>query len=188
MFGFRWDQGGPWDSNGILGVQRFVERVWDLVTASETGDGQPAEEQLRDLKRKQHQAIRRVTRDIEDFSFNTMVAGLMEYTNALNRVAWPRRGVGWNSGVAGSHSNIGAADGPGLPSYGRRNVAAGRPVLQRTPATWPEWDEELAKEDVLQIAVQVNGKVRAKIEIPVDAPADDVKAQARVADGVSKIH
>ena len=85
MFGFRWHLGGPWNSSGILGVQRFLERVWELVTASPTASGEATEAQVRELRRKQHQAIRRVHQDLDGFAFNTMISALMEYSNYLGR-------------------------------------------------------------------------------------------------------
>jgi leucyl-tRNA synthetase len=73
MFGFRWHLGGPWNSSGILGVQRFLERVWDLVTVPPAVSGAATEAQVRELQRKQHQAIRKVHQDLQDFAFNTMI-------------------------------------------------------------------------------------------------------------------
>jgi leucyl-tRNA synthetase len=187
MFGFRWDQGGPWDSKGILGVQRFIERVWDLVTAvSAKTDGEPTKAQLRDLRRKQHQAIRRVTRDIEDFSFNTMVAGLMEYTNALNaaRTATPAvtKDSTWNEAI----QSLVLLMAPGFPHIAEELwERIGQPYSVHQQS-WPTWDEALAKEEVIEIAVQINGKVRDKIEIPVDIDAEEAKAQAQAAEGVQR--
>jgi leucyl-tRNA synthetase len=186
MFGFRWDQGGPWDSKGILGVQRFLERVWDLILNSGAAGGEATGDQIRDLKRKQHQAIRRITRDIEDFSFNTMVAGLMEYTNALIdfRSKAPAL-VGtaeWNEAI----STLVLLLAPGFPHISEELwERIGQPYSVHQQV-WPVWDEALAKEDVVEIAVQVNGKVRAKIEVPVDIEPEKAKSAAMAADGVAK--
>ncbi len=188
MFGFRWDQGGPWDSKGILGVQRFIEKVWNLAANSPAGAerGDPTEAQLRDLRRKQHQAVRRVTQDIEDFTFNTMVAGLMEYTNALTAMR------GKSPALVGSEVWDEAIRmllllmAPGFPHIAEELwVRVGQPYSVHTQS-WPVWDEALAKEDVLEIAVQVNGKVRDKIEVPADIDPDEAKALAQAAAGVAK--
>lgn len=186
MFGFRWDQGGPWDSKGILGVQRFLERVWDLVTgeAKARGGEQASEAQLRDLRRKQHQAIRRVTQDIEDFSFNTMVAGLMEYSNALNAIRAAAPGVvnqpTWGEAIR----TVVLLLAPGFPHIAEELWAKlGQPYSVHRQS-WPTWDEELAKEDTVEIAVQVNGKVRDKIEVPTDIEEAEAKAKALAAEGV----
>ncbi|MBI1880783.1 MAG: leucine--tRNA ligase [Chloroflexi bacterium] len=186
MFGFRWDQGGPWDSKGILGVQRFLERVWDLVTgeAKTQGGAETSAEQLRELRRKQHQAIRRVTKDIEDFSFNTMVAGLMEYTNALIaiRTAAPRviNHPAWAEAIR----TLVLLMAPGFPHIAEEMwEKLGQPYSVHQQ-NWPTWDEELAKEDVVEIAVQVNGKVRDKIEVPTEIGEAEAKAKALAAEGV----
>jgi len=193
MFGFRWDQGGPWDSTGILGVQRFMERVWELVVntphpaeGSDSSAALPSDVELRDLRRKQHQAIRRVTQDIEAFTFNTMVAGLMEYTNALiaTRSAAPALvdDPAWSEAIR----TLVLLMAPGFPHIAEEMWARiGQPYSVHQQ-TWPTWDEELAKEDVVEIAIQVNGKVRDKIEVPTEIEADGAKALALAAEGVQR--
>jgi leucyl-tRNA synthetase len=188
MFGFRWDQGGPWDSKGILGVQRFLERVWDLVAseAKTRGGEAPSAEQLRHLRRKQHQAIRRVTRDIEDFSFNTMVAGLMEYTNALSAARAAAPGLAHHPAWAEAVRSLVLLMAPGFPHIAEEMWAKlGQPYSVHQQS-WPTWDEELAKEDVVEIAVQVNGKVRDKIEIPTEMGEAEAKARALATEGVQR--
>jgi leucyl-tRNA synthetase len=188
MFGFRWDQGGPWDSNGILGIERFLDRVWELVTNPPPGaDGDPpAAEHLRELRRKQHQAIRRVTRDIESFSFNTMVAGLMEYTNALIDLRHQAAGLTGTAEWQEAIQTLVILMAPGFPHISEEMWARlGRPYSVHRQS-WPVWDEALAKEDVVEIAVQVNGKVRDKIELPAEIDPESAKAQALAAGGIQR--
>ncbi len=186
MFGFRWDQGGPWDSNGILGIQRFMERVWELVTHSAPTGGEPTPAQLRELRRKQHQAIRRITRDIESFTFNTMVAGLMEYTNALLALRSKASAVVGTPAWAEAIQTLVLLLAPGFPHIAEEMWAGlGQPYSVHQQA-WPVWDEALAKEDVVEIAIQVNGKVRDKIEVPVDIDPEEAKALAQATEGISK--
>jgi leucyl-tRNA synthetase len=187
MFGFRWDQGGPWDSKGILGVQRFMERVWDLVLASPADSaGEPSAAELRNLRRKQHQAVRRITRDYEDFSFNTMVAGLMEYVNALNAARSTGPGLTHHPAWDEAIQTLVLLMAPGFPHVAEELWARiGQPYSVHQQS-WPTWDAALAKEDVVEIAVQVNGKVRDKIEVPVDVDPEEAKTQAQAADGVQR--
>jgi leucyl-tRNA synthetase len=188
MFGFRWDQGGPWDSQGILGVQRFLERVWDLVTAPppETNGSQPSAGQLRNLRRKQHQAIRRVTQDIEAFTFNTMVAGLMEYTNALIAARSASPALVNHPAWAEAIQTLVLLMAPGFPHLAEELWARiGQPYSVHQQS-WPEWDEALAKEDMVEIAVQVNGRVRDKIEVPIEIEAEEAKAQALATEGAQR--
>ncbi len=191
MFGFRWEQGGPWDSNGILGIERFIERVWDLVVGprskgAKVQASKPTETQIRELQRKQHQAIRRVTNDIENFSFNTMVAGLMEYTNALNAIRSAAPGIvghpAWDEAI----QTLVLLLAPGFPHITEEMwERIGQPYSVHQQA-WPVWDEALAKEDVVEIAIQVNGKVRDKMEVAVDISEDEAKARAMATEGVQK--
>ena len=186
MFGFRWDQGGPWDSKGILGVQRFLERVWDLVVNTKESDGQPSESQLRDLCRKQHQAVRRVTRDIESFSFNTMVAGLMEYVNALIAARNTSPGLVNHAAWKEAVQTLILLMAPGFPHTTEELWAQiGQPYSVHQQ-NWPEWDEAMAKEDTVEIAIQVNGKIRDKIEVPADIAEAEAKAKALETEGVKK--
>jgi len=86
MFGWRWEQGGPWDSQGIEGVVRFLSRVWDCVLEPGYQGSEPVSAQMvRNLRRRVHQAVRRGTQDMEAFAFNTFVANLMELNNSLLR-------------------------------------------------------------------------------------------------------
>jgi leucyl-tRNA synthetase len=163
-----------------------MERVWELVINTPQADGEPTEAQLRDLRRKQHQAIRRVTQDIEDFTFNTMVAGLMEYVNALNAIRSASPAVTGDAAWQGAVQTLVLLMAPGFPHIAEEmweRLGQSYSVHQQN---WPVWDEELAKEDVIEIAVQVNGKVRDKIEVPVDVDPEDAKSQAQAAESVAR--
>jgi leucyl-tRNA synthetase len=186
MFGFRWDQGGPWDSKGILGVERFLERVWESVVNTQAEAGQPDEAQLRNLRRKQHQAIRRVSRDIEDFSFNTMIAGLMEYTNALAAARQAAPGLVGTPAWQEAIQTLVTLMAPAFPHIAEEMwTRIGQPYsVHHQP--WPAWDEALAKEDTVEIAIQINGKVRDKIAVPVDIGEEEAKAQALATEGVRR--
>ncbi len=189
MFLGPWDQGGPWNDRGITGMERFIRRSYQLVTESATRsfDGAASDDTMQDIRRLTHKTIERVTKDYQDFQFNTMVAGLIEFTNELMKQK--------DSPVANT------------PAWREAMQAL---VLMMAPATpyvaeelwerlgntysvhqqsWPEFDPALAKDDVVEIAVQVNGKVRDKIMIPADAnqEAAMIAAQAstRVTDHVA---
>jgi leucyl-tRNA synthetase len=127
-----------------------------------------------------------VTQDYEDFSFNTMVAGLMEYTNALNaaRAAAPglTNNPAWNEAI----QTLVLLMAPGFPHIAEELWARIDQPYSVHQQSWPTWDEALAKEEVVEIAVQVNGKVRDKIEIPIDIDAEAAKAQALAAEGVQR--
>src|SRR5690606_1009178 len=87
MFMRPWDSTGPWDSQGITGVHRFLERAFTVVveTAGNAFD-RPETPDTRQLRRLTHQTIRAVTEDIQEFGWNTMVARLMEFVNELMKL------------------------------------------------------------------------------------------------------
>jgi leucyl-tRNA synthetase len=197
MFGFRWDQGGPWSSTGVLGLQRFLERVWTLVLESTSPPaGAPAQDdaRVRELRRRQHQTVRRVTQDMQTFSFNTVVSALMEYSNYLIALAKRRRASAHagETPVTGTPAWDEAVDSllllmaPVFPHISEELWARrGRPYSIHTQP-WPAWDEALAAEEIITIVVQVNGKVRDRFDAPADVGEEEAKARALQAEGVKK--
>ncbi|HXK33738.1 MAG TPA: leucine--tRNA ligase, partial [Dehalococcoidia bacterium] len=86
MFLGPWDQGGPYDSSGIVGVSRWLHRAWNAVTGDVTTADLPGAPSTRELRRWTHRTIQRVTSDLRHFRFNTMLSALMEFTNHLMKV------------------------------------------------------------------------------------------------------
>jgi leucyl-tRNA synthetase len=184
MFGFRWHQGGPWDSAGILGVQRFQERVWDVVTGEVSATGDPTDAQLRELRRKQHQTIRRVSQDIETFAFNTMVAALMEYNNYLSQAKITP--VVTHPAWAEAIRTLILLMAPAFPHFAEAAWEAIGGAYSVHQQAWPVWDDELAAEEMLTIVVQVNGRLRDKFLAPADIVEAEAKAQALACEGTQR--
>jgi leucyl-tRNA synthetase len=198
MFGWRWDQGGPWDSQGIEGTVRFLNRVWDCVlqpvrggTTSGADEKVPADlagKTIRSLRRQVHQAIRKGTQDMETFSFNTYVANLMELNNALLKVketlelGTPEGKAAWDEAIAALLLLL----APACPHIAEELWArTGRPYSIHQQA-WPAWDEAVAAEDAVTLVVQVNGKVRDKIEVPVDVDEATARSLALQTEGAKR--
>jgi leucyl-tRNA synthetase len=190
MFGWRWDQGGPWDSKGIEGVVRFLNRVWDCVLApgyaadAAPGEQAGSEQATRDLRRKVHQSIRRGTEDMESFSFNTYVANLMELNNAMLKAKeTPRYGTAaWEEAV----ETLLLMLAPACPHIAEELWArTGRPFSVHHQA-WPVWDEAVAAEETITLVVQVNGKVRDRIEVPVGVDKETARASALETEGARR--
>jgi leucyl-tRNA synthetase len=184
MFGWRWDQGGPWDPQGIQGVYRWLHRVWTLVLESSKVDGTPTEEQIADLRRVTHQTIRSVTDDMQAFSFNTSIARLMEFTNTLQKA---RRTLvyetdAWDEAV----ETLLLLSAPSCPFITEELWArTGRPYsIHEQP--WPEFDPDLAAEEMITLVVQVNGKLRARMEVPADISEKGAKEAALADDNVQR--
>lgn len=179
MFFARWDMGAPWDSKGIEGSARWIRRTWGLFT-DETGPASASPEALRSLRRKVHQTLRRVTRDFEAFEFNTIVSALMELLNEMSKAR--------EAGAAGSPEWSEAQQiylkmlAPVAPYIAEElwSGVLGLPYSVHQQ-TWPQVDEEAAREDEIIIPVQVNGKLRERITLPAAAAEADIRAAALAA-------
>ena len=184
MFAFDWQKGGPWNTSGIKGPRGWIEDVWRLVVDTQPVDGDPTEAQIRDLRRKTHQTIQACGRDIENFSFNTAIAALMAFRNVLQEAKQtPLVGSpAWDEALE-TMVLLMAPITPYIAEELWERLGKPFSVHQQT---WPEFDAELAKEDTVEIAVQVNGKVRDKLQLPADVDAEDAKAQAQALAGVIK--
>jgi leucyl-tRNA synthetase len=185
MFGWRWDQGGPWDSQGIEGVVRFLNRAWETVMGPgmET-EPQPDPTAIRALRRKVHQAIRRGTEDMESFSFNTYIANLMELNNAMLKAKETQvyGTEAWEEAVEALLLML----APACPHVAEEMWArTGRPYsIHQQP--WPVWDAEVAAEETIMLPVQVNGKVRDRIQVPADIDDETARTLALETDGAQR--
>ncbi len=175
MFIGPWDQGGEWFDTGISGVSRWLNRVWNLVLDEYRPDETDANAE-RELARLTHQTIRRVTGDMDRLRFNTMLAALMEMTNELARIreAATVSKAAWDESVASLVLML-APTAPHLAEELWQRM--GRPYSIHTQR-WPAWEEALAKEEEITLVVQVNGKVRDRINVPASISEDEAKAKA----------
>lgn len=185
MFSFKWDQGGPWDSQSIKGPVRFLHDVWQLIVepAPEVS-GEASEADVRSLRRKVHQTILSVTEDIESFNFNTAVAALMELKNAMQDAKRTPvvRTEAWDEAVRSLLLML----APIAPHISEELWAriGGEYSIHAQP--WPEADEAIAAEDVITLVVQVNGKVRDRIEVPADVDEESAKQAALASEQVKR--
>jgi leucyl-tRNA synthetase len=184
MFFARWDQGGPWDSQGIEGTVRWMRRVWTLFTDADPVGSAPAEVR-RTLRRKLHQTLRAVTHNFEEFQFNTIISSLMELLNEMYRAR--------EAGAVGSKEWAEAQDfylrmlAPVAPHIAEELWVEylGKPYsIHQQP--WPKFDAQAAAEDEITIPVQVNGKVRDRVTIPAEASEDEIKSAALASENVQK--
>jgi leucyl-tRNA synthetase len=165
MFIGPWDEGGPFGIEGIAGIWRWLNRLWSLVLSQPTFGHAPAEA-VRHLRRLTHQTVRKATNDIERFHFNTLLAALMELTNGLirHRDAGPVDRDAWNEAIQSLLLML----APVAPHISEELWArTGRPYSVHTQP-WPAWDPDLAREEEITLVVQVNGKLRDRIQAPAD--------------------
>jgi leucyl-tRNA synthetase len=184
MFFARWEMGAPWDSQGIEGAARWIRRVWALFT-DQTPTGSASNETKKTLRRRVHQTVRKVTHDFENFEFNTIISALMELLNEMYRAR--------EAGAVGSQEWDEAQDiylrllAPVAPHIAEElwTVHLGKPYSIHQQH-WPEVDEAAAKEDSIEIPVQVNGKVRDRVVVPADAGEEAIKSAALASEQVQK--
>ncbi len=162
----------PWDPRAIEGCSRFVRRVFRLVEnfdASKTSTEDP------NLGLR-HKTIKRVTVDLERMKFNTAIAALMEYTTALEKNGATRADLEALIKLVGPYA-------PHLGDEAWELLGHKDFLLQQT---WPAFDEALTQDAVVTLAVQVNGKMRASLEIDRNAPKEEIEKQALALPNVQK--
>ena len=175
MFGWRWERGGPWDSQGIEGVVRWINRIWKIVLLDPRESAEPTAKAERTLLREMHQAIKSVGEDLEDFSFNTSIARLMEYTNALAAA----KAAYWGSELwAEALDNLLLLLAPIAPHLAEELWAERGNAYSIHEQDWPSWDPAMLVQKTREIPVQINGKVRGRITIAVDADEETIRESA----------
>ncbi len=180
MFVVRWEQGGPWDGRGIEGAARWLRRLWNLFTdPGEPGAG--GEELGKRVRRKLHQTLKSVTRDFEELQFNTIIASLMELLNDLYqaRADGAVATAAWEE-AQDVYLRMLAPVAPHIAEELWERL--GKPYSVHLQE-WPEVDEEAAKEDLITLVVQVNGKLRDRLEVPAGISKEDAEKAALAAQG-----
>ena len=189
MFIAPYDMDAPWDPRGVPGTYRFLNRAWNLV--QEFVDKNPNdslganEKTAQELLRLTHLTIKKVTRDIEDEKFNTAVASMMEMVNGLYKIK-ESYGIDmldeWRFALE-SLIQILAPFAPHITEELWHEMGHDDTVHV---GHWPKWDEKYLKSSVMTIIVQVNGKLRAKLELPSDMDKQGVEAAALADENVQK--
>jgi leucyl-tRNA synthetase len=168
----------PWSTTGVDGVRRFLDRAWRLYVDEETDaclvtDDAPSTEALRAL----HKCIRKVTEDLDGMRFNTAISAMMELVNFMTpRTERPRV-------VMEAFARLLAPFAPHAGEELWARMGHGQ-TLAYEP--WPKWDAALVQADAVTYAVQVNGKLRGQVELPVDVTQEAAIAAARDLQNVAR--
>ncbi|GAB5494270.1 MAG: leucine--tRNA ligase [Phototrophicaceae bacterium] len=180
MFGFDWEQGGPWNESQIIGPVRWLSDVWDIVTTGVSGD-KVNEKAERDIERKAHQIIAKIEQNMENFKFNVVVAGLMELRNSLKDAI--KQGISQErfEEIVNIMLRLMAPITPHIAEELWAHM--GWEYSVHTQA-FPEYDAEKAKEDEMALVVMINGKPRENIMVSPDIAEDDAKALAMATSAV----
>lgn len=178
MFIGPWDMGGPWSDEGIEGLSRFMQRVWDLVVqdAPVDPDARPAEAEVAALRRRTYQTIAKATEDYSTFNFNTMLAALMKYTNDLREFKQTSVVNSWAWDEALESLILMLA--PAAPYITEELWARMGNEYSVHEQPWPTWDPEVAREETFELVLQVNGKVRDRVQAPVGISEDKARELA----------
>jgi leucyl-tRNA synthetase len=194
MFAGPWDQGGAWNPRGIGGVSRFLHRVWTVTLdphGVERGDPQAgrlapnesAEQAEETNRRAAHRTLRDVTGQYETFRFNVMVAHLMELTNVLMRYRGTSvaGGEAWDEAVRFILLMLApAAPHVSEELWQRRLAAAGVAGAGSTEQSihleaWPAYDPAHAAEETIELPIQINGKLRDRVVVPVGLSQTEIE-------------
>ena len=183
MFYARWDQGGPWSNGGIDGTSRWMRRIWTMVL--EEVEARPADETvIRNMRRKLHQTLRSITKDYEEFEFNTIISSLMELLNEMvkAKLLGAYGTPAWDEAIE-IYLKMLAPVAPHISEELWKQL--GKPYSIHTQP-WPVVDEAAAAQDEITVPVQVNGKMRDRLIMPADASENEIKAAALASPMVQK--
>ena len=183
MFIAPYEIDASWDSRGIAGVYRFLNRVWVLV--QEFIESEKSAENLsnfEEIQKSRHKTIKKVTEDFHRESLNTAVAALMEFVNDLYKFKLEGFSKDWRQ-VLEDLLKMLMPFAPHISSELWQQLGNNNFIEE---SGWPEWDEEMLKTSEIQIVVQVNGKLRGKIKVSTDSGKDEIIAIAREEDNVLK--
>jgi len=171
MFLGPFEEGGDFRDSGIAGPRRFLEKVWDLVEQCErqTLVGQEIHQEI---LVKWHRTTKKVTQDLETLNFNTAIAALMEFLNALRETNCCERHI---------VKDLVVMLAPFAPHFAEECWERLGHTTSVFDAAWPAWDEALTVERMVEIAVQINGKTRSRVRVTRDA-SEEVAVEAALRD------
>jgi len=184
MFIAPYDLEAPWDTRGVPGTYRFLNRVWTLTQEYiEAGEIELSDADQKKLLIVAHQTVKKVTKDINDDKFNTAVSAMMEAVNNYYKLK-VSLGVGKNPAWTFAIESLLQLLSPFAPHITEElwHQIGHNDTIHVDH--WPKWDEAYLQSEEIMIVVQVNGKLRAKMEVSKDISADQIKQQALSQDNV----
>ncbi len=168
-----YEEGGDFQDRSIVGVRRFLDRLWaSVIEARRTGSAEEA------VMRKLHQTIRKVTEDIPKLQYNTAIAAMMEY---MNLVRASERSI--HVDEVRPLVQLVSPFAPHIAEELWERLGESPSIFD---ASWPTYDEALATEDLVTLAVQVNGKLRGTIQVPRDVTQDAALERALAVPAIAK--
>lgn len=182
-----------WNEDGMSGAHRFINRVWRLINEhveffdanwkSKSAEEADKNSAAKSLRRKTHQTIKKVSEDIQNFRFNTAVAALMELVNEIQSFN-KTNGANPSAVLSETVENLILLIAPMAPHIADELWELIGKSGFTIDVCWPVYDAEAAKEDLIEIVAQVNGKVRDKMVVPADADEETIKKLALESDKI----
>ena len=176
MFMGSYEEGGDWSDEGIEGINKFIKRVWRLV--HNIIDNKPLgeeTEQFQHVLRQMHFAIKNATQDLERFHFNTSISRIMELVNKMylyiQDVPVQEQNKRLESEVVVNLVKLMAPFTPHMAEEMWEHIGQPYSVFNQK---WPEHDESMLITEKVQMGVQINGKIRGQVEVPIDADKDEI--------------
>lgn len=170
-FGFSYIEGGPWSEDGIKAVHRFLERVERIVHRLTDVDGS-SDDGKKDILYTQNYTVKQVSADLENFQFNTAIARLMEFTNALYKYIEAKPDKDTSIAAAKTLVKLIAPFAPHFSEELWESIGKTDSVFN---ADYPVCDESALVLDTIEMPLQINGKVRAKFTVASDATKEDIE-------------
>ncbi|MCD6429572.1 class I tRNA ligase family protein, partial [bacterium] len=182
MFMGPFDQPIAWDTKGILGAKRFLQKIWQIFWKSQISNPKSQtnpNNQNSKLKKKFHQTIKKVTEDIEEMKFNTAIAAMMEYINEIQNSKLKIKNEDFKKFLL--------ILAPFAPHFAEELYHQ----IEKTDKSifeekWPEYDEGLIEEEVITLVVQINGKVRDQIQVKKGISEEEAKGKALQSEKIQK--
>jgi leucyl-tRNA synthetase len=175
MFIGPWELGGEWSDSGIVGISRWLDRVWSLVETSYVSQSTQPKAGM-ELRHITHKTIKQVTEDLEKFRFNTMLASLMELTNYLSKIK--EIGTVSDSLWQESITYLLLLLAPTAPHLAEELwERTGHPYSIHNQS-WPQWDEQLVQEEEFTLVIQINGRLRDKLTVPASITETEARELA----------
>lgn len=171
MFMGPFDQDTMWSTEGVEGIRRFINKVWSLFDETEINEESPDDDTLRIM----HKTIKKVSIDIENFSFNTAISSLMIYVNNLLKLS-KRPKV--------TLENLTLLLAPFAPHMSEELWSLLSHSSSIFKEKWPDYIDELAKDKILEVPIQVNGKLRSKLFVSEEITEEEIKNLALIDDKV----
>ncbi|MGX7109612.1 leucine--tRNA ligase [Facklamia miroungae] len=168
-----------WSENGLEGSRRFLDRVWRLFVEENTDNLNPTIQEIEDdhLTKVYHQTVKKVTEDYDQLHFNTAISQLMIFLNeAKGAERLPKK-------YAEGFVQLLAPIAPHLMEELWQKLGHEESISE---VKWPEYDESLIKDDVVEIVIQINGKLKARLEIPIDLEKEAMEKRALAEETIQK--